>query len=275
MRPVVAGSTSVILPVLRFRDSTTFLPVASVVAATAGLVIKYWRFGGTLAAAQTITPSDLAALTTAYTSSGMIHIVDGYYRVDAPDAAYATGTGIKGFLLSATATGMVVDGCFVPLVAYNPDTASNLGLTNLDAVLTTTVTASTNTLTTNISAVETDTVDIQGRLPAALTGAGNMKSDALALNGDTTSASNLQKSTIAMLQGTAVTGTLTTAAMTTDLTVSVNDRLIGRRLIFTAAPLAYESTIIGDYDGTTKLITFLAGTTLTVAPANGQTFIIV
>lgn len=37
----------------------------------------------------------------------------------------------------------------------------------------------------NVSAVETDTQDIQARLPAALTVAGNIKSDALAMNGTT------------------------------------------------------------------------------------------
>lgn len=40
--------------------------------------------------------------------------------------------------------------------------------------------------------VETDTQDIQARLPAALTAGGNMKSDALAVSGDATAADNLE-----------------------------------------------------------------------------------
>lgn len=40
--------------------------------------------------------------------------------------------------------------------------------------------------------VETDTADIQSRLPAALTGAGNIKADALAISGDTVAADNLE-----------------------------------------------------------------------------------
>jgi hypothetical protein len=46
--------------------------------------------------------------------------------------------------------------------------------------------------------VETDTQDIQSRLPAALTGAGNIKADVLALSGDATAADNLET----MLDGT-------------------------------------------------------------------------
>ncbi len=48
-----------------------------------------------------------------------------------------------------------------------------------------------NTISTNVSNVETDTQNIQGRLPAALA-SGNMKSDVLAISGDTTSADNLE-----------------------------------------------------------------------------------
>jgi hypothetical protein len=40
--------------------------------------------------------------------------------------------------------------------------------------------------------VETDTADIQSRLPAALTGGGNIKADALAISGDTVAADNLE-----------------------------------------------------------------------------------
>jgi hypothetical protein len=48
-----------------------------------------------------------------------------------------------------------------------------------------------NTISTNVSNVETDTQDIQGRLPAALS-SGNMKTDVLAISGDTTAADNLE-----------------------------------------------------------------------------------
>lgn len=40
--------------------------------------------------------------------------------------------------------------------------------------------------------VETDTQDLQSRLPAALTGAGNIKADVIAISGDTAAADNLE-----------------------------------------------------------------------------------
>lgn len=45
---------------------------------------------------------------------------------------------------------------------------------------------------TQTAAIETDTQDIQSRLPAALTGAGNIKADALAVSGSATAADNIE-----------------------------------------------------------------------------------
>lgn len=62
---------------------------------------------------------------------------------------------------------------------------------------TTTINLSGTTVKTATD-VEADTADIQTRLPAALTAGGNMKSDALAISGDTVAADNLET----MLDGT-------------------------------------------------------------------------
>src|SRR6185295_8629905 len=51
--------------------------------------------------------------------------------------------------------------------------------------------------------VETDTQDIQARLPAALTAGGNIKADALALSGDTVAADNAES----FFDGTGYAGT--------------------------------------------------------------------
>lgn len=51
--------------------------------------------------------------------------------------------------------------------------------------------------------VETDTADIQSRLPAALTAGGNIKADALAISGDTVAADNAE----AFFDGTGYAGT--------------------------------------------------------------------
>lgn len=59
---------------------------------------------------------------------------------------------------------------------------------------TTTVNLSGTTVKTATD-VETDTQDIQLRLPAALTGGGNIKADTLAISGDTVAADNLESAT--------------------------------------------------------------------------------
>ena len=51
-----------------------------------------------------------------------------------------------------------------------------------------------NTVQVDIAAVQTDTNDLQARLPAALTAGGNIKADLLALNGNTTSPIVLDRS---------------------------------------------------------------------------------
>lgn len=65
--------------------------------------------------------------------------------------------------------------------------------------------------------VETDTQDIQGRLPAALTAGGNMKSDAIAISGDTVAADNAE----AFFDGTGYAGTNNVIPTVTSVTNQV------------------------------------------------------
>ena len=120
-----AGATSQSL-VMRALDSTTGVPVTSLVFNSAGMDLQYRREG---AAAVAITEVTLAALTTAYSSGGFLHIGAGYYRVDIPDAALASG--VAGVLLFGSVTGAVFIGCYVQLVAYDPFDTVRLGLTAL------------------------------------------------------------------------------------------------------------------------------------------------
>lgn len=108
-----AGQTDVSVTI-RIVDSTDGSPETGVTSATAGLALEYRR---ELAVSTAITESDLAALTTAHTDGGMRHIGNGYYRLDLPDAACATG--VAGCLVHGTATGMVVIGCYVHLNLEN------------------------------------------------------------------------------------------------------------------------------------------------------------
>ena len=119
--------------------------------------------------------------------------------------------------------------------------------------------------------------DIPARLPAALTAAGNMKADALALNGSTAAAARNALASANMLPGTVDTGAFTpttTQFEADDITEATADHFIGRIIIFTSGDLQYQATTITDYalSGSNGHFTVVA---LTEAPANNGTFIII
>ena len=122
---IKAGTTDVSV-VLRIIDSTDGTPETGVVYNTSGIDLEYRREG---AASTDITEATLAALTTAHTDGGFLHIGNGYYRLDLPDAAVASGSA--GVLVHGTVTGMVVIGAYIQLVAYDPFDTVRLGLTAL------------------------------------------------------------------------------------------------------------------------------------------------
>ncbi len=82
-----AGSTSVSLDMLllKFTDGT-----ADTGLLASDLTAYYYRQGA--AATTPVTLSDLANLNTVFAAGGVKEIADGSYRVDAPDAAFVTGS---------------------------------------------------------------------------------------------------------------------------------------------------------------------------------------
>jgi hypothetical protein len=117
----LAGSTDVSV-VIRIIDSTDGTPETGVVFNTSGIDLEYRREG---AASTDITEATLAALTTAHTDGGFLHIGNGYYRLDLPDAACASG--VAGVLVHGTVTGMVVIGCYIDLDPVPADVRQWLG----------------------------------------------------------------------------------------------------------------------------------------------------
>jgi hypothetical protein len=98
---------------VQFLDSTTGAPKTGLVAA--GMDIKYHRAG---AAAVAITEVDLTALTDAHSDGGVFEIGNGVYRLDVPDAAFATG--VDRVTLYGSGTGAVMVGIDVTLSSYDP-----------------------------------------------------------------------------------------------------------------------------------------------------------
>lgn len=119
------GTTNVSIE-LEIIDSTDGTPETGVLWNTAGIALEYRR-GGAVSTA--ITEATLAALTTAHTDGGFLHIGNGVYRFDLPDAALASG--VDKVIVHGTVTGMVVIPLTIQLVDYDPFDATRLGLTAL------------------------------------------------------------------------------------------------------------------------------------------------
>ena len=151
VRRIKAGSVDVSIT-LRIVDSTDGTPETGVVFNTAGIDLWYRR---ELAASVDITEATLAALTTAHADGGFLHINDGWYRLDLPDAAVVSG--VAGVQIGGTVTGMVV---FAPYIELTVNTEEDV-FTRIGAPAGASVSA-------DIAAIEGQTDDI-GAAGAGLT----------------------------------------------------------------------------------------------------------
>ncbi len=80
-----------------------------------------------------------------------------------------------------------------------------------------------------------------------------------------------EKMSSAITASTALTGTLSTTQMTTNLTEVTNDHYNGLTLFFISGVLAGQATDVTDYDGSSKMLTY---TGVTEAPSNTDEFIL-
>lgn len=122
--------------------------------------------------------------------------------------------------------------------------------------------------------VDTGTT-LDGRIPAALTAAGNMKSDALAISGSTEAADRLERSALAIVTFTVGSGSSTTSIVTSACSPAPSsaDQLKGRIVIFdkdttTAALRGQATDITASSNSATPTLTVTA---LTGTPASGDT----
>jgi hypothetical protein len=125
---VKKGSTDRSVPVYVF-DNTTGLPISDRAYNSTGIDLWYRREG---AAKTSITEATLAALTTAHADGGFLTVGDGEYRLDLPDAAFATGANYVDY--GGTFTGYTVVGGRVRLVDVDLEDTIRAGLTALPAV---------------------------------------------------------------------------------------------------------------------------------------------
>ena len=134
MEPRLAGSTSNILQVrLLDSSSTTGAGLTGLTNASGSLIAYYHRDTDT-----TATAISLVSMTVGtYTSGGFKEIDSthqpGLYQFCPPDAAMASGAKSVTFQIQGAAN-LAQKAFTVPLVAYNPQSATNLGLTALPTV---------------------------------------------------------------------------------------------------------------------------------------------
>ncbi len=123
---VAAGATSQQLQVRAIVQSTG-APDTALAYNTSGLSCNYQRPGGSSTSITLATQT----VTGAYSSGGFVHIANGWYRLDVPDAALATG--VPSVLVTCAATGdTFVDGRvgLSPAVNVSSWNSVALGTTN-------------------------------------------------------------------------------------------------------------------------------------------------
>src|SRR3990167_475456 len=207
------------------------------------------------------------ALTSALTTVGSI----GKLLVDNINATIGSRSSHSAADVWAAATRTITGGTITTYTGDTPQTGDCYA--RLGAPAGVSVSADVAAVKTDTAAILVDTgTTLDGRLPAALTAGGNMKADALALNGSTTAAAVL-----AILNGSTVVyqGTVTGAATTTTLidsglTQADTDWWKGRIIIFTSV-LTMQATDITAFDPALDKLTFTA---LTAAPT-GATYVII
>jgi hypothetical protein len=109
IKTIQAGATDQTV-VIKIIDATDGTPETGVVFDTSGIDLKYWRHGANSVVDITEVTQTVSG---AHTDGGFVHIGNGYYRLDLPDAAVAAGaTAVE---VMGTVPGMIVIGGTVQL----------------------------------------------------------------------------------------------------------------------------------------------------------------
>jgi len=254
---------------IKIVDSTTGAPETAVEHNTSGIDLWYRREG---AATTSITEAALTALTDAHSDGGIEHVGDGYYRLDLPDAAFATGANYVD--VGGAVTGMIVIGGRVRLVDYDPEDASTLGLTGVATP--TNITAGTITTATNLTNLPT--------IPANWLTAAGLATDAVTeiQSGLATSSSLARALTdITAIKKNAFVSTELAIGTVTSQTVLVltggptNNIANVMVIIYDASDAAARVIAEGSYVGGTGTLTLTAATAITITTSDTVTLIAV
>jgi hypothetical protein len=214
-----------------------------------------------------IEVTGLGIIGAASDSSGKVFLAD-----DSLTADVIAADAITAAALAADVTTELQNGLATTAALATVDGKIDTIDTNVDAILVDTGT----TLENRLIAIEADTQDLQARTPAALTAAGNMKSDTLAMDGDTGAATRLKKGGKAIAYGTVNAGASTTSIPTSAFSPAggIADQFKDRDIYFlddttTATLRGRRATISASTNAATPTLTVSA---LPATPASGDTF---
>lgn len=127
----VAGGATDVSVILRAFDTTTGAAKTDVTDATSGLELRYKR--GATGSVTTVSPASQTS-TGAHTDGGIVHLHGGLYRLDLPDAAFATG--VPWVVVSAAGVAdCVFTAAFVEIMGSDPRAAAISTADVADAVL--------------------------------------------------------------------------------------------------------------------------------------------
>jgi hypothetical protein len=255
-------------------NRTTNVPLTGDSAQITMKIAKDW---GTATATNDVNPTEvedgyyLFDMTQAETNAD---VIDCYPESSTGDIqVIATPATIETTPPNYTALGIESDGDITQVVLVDTTTA-NTDMVGTDSALL------ASSAPTNFGAlgIESDGDITKVNLCAnttlvdTTTGVTNeVTADMTKINGVAASAVNLEQGAFALQLGAAVTGTLSTTAMTTNLTETTDDHFNGRIITWTSGVLDKQATDITDYIGSTKELIFTA---VTEAPSNTDTFVI-
>lgn len=118
--------------------------------------------------------------------------------------------------------------------------------------------------------VATGTITTVTNSVTAATALGTVNADVVAVDGSASAATALSLLLAGAEFGSAITGTLTTTAFSTDLTSTIDDFYQDRPLYFISGSLTRQLVEVQGYNGTTKTLTI---TTASQSPASGDRFV--
>lgn len=117
MRVITKGSTDQSVT-LHIVDNTTKLPATGLAYNSSGIDLWYRREG---AAVVSITEATQTA-SGGHADGGFVHLANGVYRLDLPDAAVASGANYV--IVGGTITGYLIEPVTIQLTAFNLQAAS-------------------------------------------------------------------------------------------------------------------------------------------------------